>query len=418
MKQLTSEEQIRLLTTNIEKWNEYRRKKSFYKIDLQGADLQGVDLRDANLEWVNLIAANLIAANLIDANLTGSDLRGADLRGSDLRGAFLGQANLKEVDLRMANLGRATLAWANLGWADLRDANLEEAYLRKANLQRADLRFANLNLAELTDACLYGTAKFGWEIEGVKCDYIYFDKEFKNREPKDRNFEPGEFEQLYKSVPTIEVFIREGMNILDPAIFALIAEKSKETHPQLGIVLNEIRLRGLQPSVVFEIAAEHFAKPAEEMVIKERKAMLENQNFLVETIKSLANTIKLKEQNTTKLIENMGSNINISGGNYYNKSHHLEGNKGNVTIADKIGSVSYNENSGISEEKFQELKSELANLKPDILQTIKEIYERSTEPEKGGSKIGEILIEQGVSILNGLSGTVIFELIKLFVSQL
>jgi hypothetical protein len=36
-------------------------------------------------------------------------------------------------------------------------------------------------------------------IEGVECQYVFWDADGKIRSPTDRNFAPGEFEQLYRT---------------------------------------------------------------------------------------------------------------------------------------------------------------------------------------------------------------------------
>ncbi|MBF0496767.1 MAG: hypothetical protein HQK58_09365 [Deltaproteobacteria bacterium] len=36
-----------------------------------------------------------------------------------------------------------------------------------------------------------------WKIDGLKCDYIFWDRDMKHRIPTDRDFKPGEFEERY-----------------------------------------------------------------------------------------------------------------------------------------------------------------------------------------------------------------------------
>ncbi|MDM8522803.1 pentapeptide repeat-containing protein [Desulfococcaceae bacterium HSG8] len=76
---------------------------------------------------------------------------------------------------------------ANLRGADLRDLRLIGANLRAILLR-----------ANITGARLYCTSRDKWKIDGIKCDYVYWDEEGEIREPKDRDFKPGEFEELYK----------------------------------------------------------------------------------------------------------------------------------------------------------------------------------------------------------------------------
>ena len=93
----------------------------------------------------------------------GRDLRFVELPGAKLREADLIEANLIEADIR---------------WADLRDADL-----RDADLRGADLVQACLDSSTLTGAKLYGTARDDWSIKGVKCDYVFWDREAEERSP-------------------------------------------------------------------------------------------------------------------------------------------------------------------------------------------------------------------------------------------
>jgi hypothetical protein len=88
-------------------------------------------------------------------------------------------------DLRGANLMSANLMGANLMGVDLSGAVLNDAALNRARLIST-----SLNEAIITGAKLYGTARDDWHIDGIKCDYVFWDSEARNRTPKDRNFAP------------------------------------------------------------------------------------------------------------------------------------------------------------------------------------------------------------------------------------
>ena len=50
----------------------------------------------------------------------------------------------------------------------------------------------------MTGANLYETTRDTWIIDGVICEYIFWDPDGEKRTPKNRDFNPGEFEELYK----------------------------------------------------------------------------------------------------------------------------------------------------------------------------------------------------------------------------
>jgi len=258
---MANPEHVKILRQGVELWNQWRKENSKIKPDLSrtnlsGTNLNGADLsnaklmkvylnianltnanlrnanltnanlREAVLSSANLTGANLsgiylreavlISAKLMKANLSGTNLTGADLSNADLRGAVLSNAGLSEANLTGANLTGANLTGANLTGANLSRANLSRANLRWVNLSSANLRWgiligsdlrnvsfnsADFSSSDLTGSYLYLSLRDYWEINGVKCDYIYWDREGKERTPKDRDFLPGEFEELYKWQP-------------------------------------------------------------------------------------------------------------------------------------------------------------------------------------------------------------------------
>jgi len=148
---MANQEHLKILKQGVKVWNKWRKDNPDVK-----PDLRDLYLRDVNLS----------GANLTDANLSG---------------AYIRSANLREADLSLADLSNAILSLA-----DIRDA---------------DLRGANLSDADITDANLFLAQRDYWKINGIKCDYVFWDSDGKDRTPKDRDFEPGEFEEIYKWRP-------------------------------------------------------------------------------------------------------------------------------------------------------------------------------------------------------------------------
>jgi len=128
-----------------------------------------------------VLAAELPGENLVGARFVGADLHGssfsfADLRGADLRGANLEAADLSHCDLRTANLAGADLTDADLTYADLRDATLDGA--------------------TITGVKLRSTKTQGWQIDGLKCEYVFFALgDPLLRYPPDHDFADGEFKE-------------------------------------------------------------------------------------------------------------------------------------------------------------------------------------------------------------------------------
>ena len=410
--------------------------------DLSGANLEEANLAGADLQFAKLKGTNLEKTQLVKANLSGRDLRevhsmkkaileSANLSRANLSGVNLEEVMLAEADLRSINLEGTYIVGANLGGADLRGASLVNANLYKSNLTNADLRNADLQGANLTGVELYGTARFNWKIGGIKCDYIYFNKkkndewewsegEERIREPRNRDFEPGEFERIHKSAPTVEIVFENGMNFLDPALLAYIAEESKETRPNLQLALRTIELKGIHPSAVFEIAAENLKDKAEEFVRVRHQEISNDKNTiqgLITTVQTLSDNNRELIKTNQKLTEMLPSNkkvINVSGGSYYENSTHTESISGNKITARNIENVGYVSSLGISEEQFDELKNAVVLLRQDTLDEIKRVIVESQNKEAGGESIELILSAHGVDIAKGIVASVLFEIMKMF----
>ena len=90
---------LKLLKTNISKFNKYRQKqykKGIFRIDLQYMDLKFLDLTEvdfyqANLRFSDLYGANLENANLNRVILDFVDLKNVNLRNANLNDAWIGQ---------------------------------------------------------------------------------------------------------------------------------------------------------------------------------------------------------------------------------------------------------------------------------------------------------------------------------------
>ncbi len=282
---------IDILNEGVRIWNKWREKNRRILPDLTEADLGGADLSGANFRGTSLFeanlsnaslwgtdlrAANLICADLSGSNLSGSNLAGANLRRANLRGANLIEAdlrggNLRKADLRNTKLRTAYLRKANLWGADLREANLSETNLIKADLRGADLRGANLSyaylirtnltVANISGVILFGTARDDWKIDRIKCDYVYFGLGRKRREPADRDFDMGEFEERFNKLPVIEYYFKNGFTAADAYIMEQVVLTVKEKHPEFELKLDSFLLRG-RPRAVFSILDSDYADEA------------------------------------------------------------------------------------------------------------------------------------------------------------
>jgi uncharacterized protein YjbI with pentapeptide repeats len=269
---MANPEHLKRIGAGIERWNEWRRDHPRIAPDLSGADLSGMNLNKAHLRGADLNKADLSNACLIGANLRGASLKGANLSGARIReanlnGADLSGANLTKANLRALNLTRVNLSGADLSKAQLKEVCLIGANLRRADLSGSDLRHAtlvrsDLRKAELTGARLFGTSRDDWIVAGVKCRYVFWDCEGRHRSPSDRDLEAGEFDRLYRTLPTIEYIFEDGISPIDPLIMDRLVESIGRGHPEYEIAIDSIVARGLAPSIRFTVRQEQYMEPA------------------------------------------------------------------------------------------------------------------------------------------------------------
>jgi hypothetical protein len=318
-------EHLKILKQGVETWNKWWKENPFVHIDLSRADLSGADLRRVILRGANLTESILVKARLFQAILRGSNLTGAKLTQADLRKADLRDASLGSTILIFTDLGESDLSSADMVGANLMFANLRKADMKNADLRHCILTKSKLDHAMLTGVKLYGTARDDWIIEGVECKYVYWDWEGKQRSPKDRDLEPGEFERLYAALPTIEYIFEHGMTSIDPLIMDRVVQVIREKRPEFDIRIDSINARGLAPSIKFTVQQEDHKEPALSEVTKEyqiKQAQLEGKlEEISKHIKNLIdrpNTINIINAPQAKYLAIDGSTLNVQEtSNYY-----------------------------------------------------------------------------------------------------
>lgn len=206
----------------------------------------------------------------------------------------------------------------------LQDAYLVEFDLRNMDLRGTDFRRANLSRADITGTKLYGSARENWIIDGIRCDYVYWDEAGEERTPPDRNFRPGEFEELYKQLPTFEYIFEQGFTPLDPLVMDRVVQAINERHKEFKLDLVNFDKRG-QPHATFTVCQLDFVDAAKEQVsavYEANRVPPEEQSQLMGIISQLLDQNQLLAGNQSKSLDiikqlggsKMGDTYNISGG--------------------------------------------------------------------------------------------------------
>jgi len=315
-------------------WNEWRMDNSSESPNLQG---------------VNLIGAKLTGVDFIGADLSEADLSKAELSSSDLSGIILARAAL--VETRFIH---STIYGGGLGKANLQNANLDGAVLNSATLSQANL----------TGAIIRGISRTDWNIEDIKCDYVFTDSNGEMREPKDRDFEPGEFEKLYKDLPKIEYTFLDDFTVIDIIVMDQIVQEINIQHPGHELKLDSFNHRG-RPRAVFTILDR-----------KQADTILGKIETKYKTkIKALEGKIKDIEKHFA-LVTKHPQIIYDIGNMYIGDAYNINGPTGAVGPQASAYDINFNQLWG-------EVSSEidLPKLAEDLLQLRQELKEKAKEDE-------------------------------------
>lgn len=112
--------------------------------------------------------------------------------------------------------------------------------------------------------------------------------EGKIRTPQKRDFIAGEFEDLYKSLPSIEYFFENGFTPIDSVIMNRVVQAINEKHPEFDLKLDSFHSRGI-PHAVFTVEHKEAAKEALNQIRTEYKVLEGKREQLLEVIQMLSN---------------------------------------------------------------------------------------------------------------------------------
>jgi len=219
------------------------------------AQLDYVNLRKAYLRYAVAKASSFRAAILrgtrfTQSEITDCDFSRADCSGTDLSRAKIFRSRFVEAKCIGVKFNMSLINNSDFTKADCTDADFGRARVQKCHFLGANLRKANLDAIRM-----YGTETAEWDITAVQCRrfFTYVNGRW-IRLPHSGKLALGEFEDRFKSRPTIEFLFEQGMNALAPAILGAAIDQANSEHPKAGLRLLSIDARGGLPRAIIEIA--------------------------------------------------------------------------------------------------------------------------------------------------------------------
>jgi len=218
----------------------------FSRADLGSANLMKTDLREANLNESDLSRSDLRDANLESSDLSGANLEETNVCNANFSNANLSKAHLKNTDLKKAKLVQVNFFATDLSGCNLKQINFTGANLQRANLSSADFENTDLTEADISGANIYHLKTHGWKIYGIKCTHAYQcpdDKSWNDpneREKYRRDFAPGEFEEKFKGLHTLELIYKKGYTGLTHKVMLEVVNRINLEFPSVNLGFRKI----------------------------------------------------------------------------------------------------------------------------------------------------------------------------------
>lgn len=224
-------------------WRTRREDPQFSLLRAVGLNLMtafGTDFLGATLTNAVFDEARLPYARFVKVELTNVSWRAArHAQFARFSGTILADPVVRELLLSRNGAGQV------LRGKNLHGANLTDANLRGTDLRETDLIQANLSGADITGAKLYGSARENWLINGVLCECVYWDEAGEKRTPTEHKFKPGEFEDIYKQLPTFTFYFERGFTPFDSLILEQVVRAINDRQPEITVQLDSLHSRAV-----------------------------------------------------------------------------------------------------------------------------------------------------------------------------
>ncbi|MCW5199193.1 pentapeptide repeat-containing protein [Desulfobulbus sp. F1] len=328
---------------------------SLSKFRMYLSTIFGTDFRESNLIDAIYDKANLKYTRFGKAILVGTSFKGTQgLEFASCNSTILNDPDVREL------LVRGNGQYLSLKGKNMQGAHLVNADLRGLDLRETELMQANLSGADITGAKLYGSARENWIIDGIRCDYVYWDEAGEQRTPPDRDFRPGEFEELYKQLPTFEYVFAQGFTPLDPLIMDRVVQAVNERHKEFSLELVNFDKRG-QPHATFTVCHLDYVDAAKGQLTvlyentiaylmkenEEKNRLIKRQNNFIDQL--------IKKTPSIEDLKQMGDTYNIHGG--------------------QIGAVG--QSASASGNTFQQITADLSRLHEEMQRSAKTPEQRT-----------------------------------------
>jgi|GEM_PF-2315912 len=237
--------------------------------------------------WNNWRIGNQEMPNLVGVHLSQADLRNYDFSAASFDDSDLANVNFTSCDLSGANFYSANMDGVLMLHANAYGGRFRKAILSNANLAGTVFNAADLKGAILTGCKIHGIGRTGWEVEGVQCDYVYTDPLGSERFPKQKDFELGQFENIYKSYPLIDLEFHEKFDALTILMVNYAAIQLNNEDGKFDFQVKEISAYGDIPTI--------------KVSVRKKDQISEGTQLLKKRIEDLQQQLKIRDLDVKNL---------------------------------------------------------------------------------------------------------------------
>lgn len=183
-------------------------------------------------------------------------------------------------------------------------------------MRGANLIQTNFTNSNITGIKLYGSARDDWLIDGIKCAFVFWDEEGTKRTPSEADFQSGEFETLYKQLPTFDYFFKHGFTAFDAVVMDRVVQSINHKQPEFQLKLDSFHSRS-QPHAKFTVLHKEYSEEAKQLLTEDYEARIQTLEGRMEKLQQVLNQLADQPLITINKLAITGKG-NVEMGDTYN----------------------------------------------------------------------------------------------------
>jgi uncharacterized protein YjbI with pentapeptide repeats len=232
------------------------------------------------------------------SNFSNSNFENSRFSDSGFICCNFSNALMCECNISSTSFDKSCFQGANLSRSSLILCQARKTNFTNATLTHSVLNMTNFSGSILTGICLYGSAHTDWCIDEVECQYVFWDREGKERFPPDNDFHEGEFYTQYRPYAEFSYTFKEGITPIDLMLATHIVDQINAAGAGFKIRIDNASLRGLNPTLNFIMesgddkkadAQELFKQEYEKQIQKLKKELQKTNRQLLAEREARAN---------------------------------------------------------------------------------------------------------------------------------